>query len=155
MIKKILCLSLALSAFAVSASPGAFAKDDSEESTASAKKLTWDTQFSKGLERAKKEHKFILADIYTDWCGWCKRLDIDTFADPEFQNFANEKFVMVKVNAEDRGEGTKVAQENDVSGFPSGLVFNSEGKFLGKIFGYKKPAQYQQELAKIIKHETP
>ena len=30
----------------------------------------------------KTDPKPIFVDAYTDWCGWCKRLDKDTFSDP-------------------------------------------------------------------------
>lgn len=27
------------------------------------------------MEKARAEHKYILVDCYTDWCGWCKVMD--------------------------------------------------------------------------------
>lgn len=43
--------------------------------------------------------KFFI-DIYTNWCGWCKRMDASTFKDPVIVNYLNEHYHPVKLNAE-------------------------------------------------------
>ncbi len=50
---------------------------------------------------AKKPRK-IFVDVYTDWCGWCKKMDASTFKDPEVVKYVNEKFYAVKMDAEDK-----------------------------------------------------
>ncbi|HEY9786512.1 MAG TPA: thioredoxin family protein, partial [Candidatus Obscuribacterales bacterium] len=107
---------------------------------------------SKSLLQAKTSHKYVLADVYTDWCGWCKRLDADTFGDQQMVDYLNQKFLVVKVNAEDEGGGKQVAEKYKVTGFPCALVFEPSGKFLGKISGYLRADQYQQALENLIKH---
>lgn len=39
-------------------------------------------------------------DTYTDWCGWCKKMDKDTFSNPVISEILNSKFYPVKFNAE-------------------------------------------------------
>jgi thiol:disulfide interchange protein len=130
-------------------------KLDAQSSKLNAKGLKWNTELSKGLEQAKKEQKYVLADVYTDWCGWCKRLDADTFSDPGFVAFANQQFVCVKANAEDGGEGQHAARENKVTGYPCALVYNNSGKVIGRISGYMKAKQYEDRLMAIIKNPSP
>ena len=43
--------------------------------------------------------KFFI-DIYTDWCGWCKRMDATTFSDPAIVEYMNKNYFPVKLNAE-------------------------------------------------------
>jgi thiol:disulfide interchange protein len=111
----------------------------------------WSTNFSESLDRAEKEHKLGLADFYTSWCGWCKRLDQTTFADPAFNQYLSEHYIAVKLNAEDHGEGQRTAQKNDVSAYPTGLVFTPQGKVVGRIFGYFDASQYKAKLVKFAK----
>ncbi len=51
-------------------------------------------------EKSKKEPRKVLVDFYTTWCGWCKRMDRDTFQNPEIADYVNENFYAVKFNAE-------------------------------------------------------
>ncbi|MBI1289232.1 MAG: DUF255 domain-containing protein [Flavobacteriales bacterium] len=44
----------------------------------------------------------ILIDVYTDWCGWCKRMDATTFSDPELVKYVNENYYAVKLDAEQK-----------------------------------------------------
>lgn len=56
------------------------------------------------LEEAVEKHqenpKTILIDMYTDWCGWCKRMDETTFSNPSVAQYINTNFYPVKFNAE-------------------------------------------------------
>lgn len=58
--------------------------------------LTWDEAIAKNEKNPKK----IFIDVYTDWCGWCKRMDASTFKDKKVVNYMNENFYAVKFNAE-------------------------------------------------------
>lgn len=47
-----------------------------------------------------KNPKKIFVDVYTDWCGWCKKMDKDTFNSPEVAAYMVKNFYMVKLDAE-------------------------------------------------------
>ena len=44
----------------------------------------------------------VFIDLYTDWCGWCKKLDQTTFIDPVIVELLNSEFYAVKFNAESK-----------------------------------------------------
>lgn len=57
------------------------------------------------LEQAEKiqkkyPEKPIFVKFYTDWCGWCKKMDKTTLADPEIVNLINKNYIPVSFNAE-------------------------------------------------------
>ena len=52
------------------------------------------------LEKSKTEKRKIFIDVFTDWCGWCKRMDESTFVNPEVAQYLNDNYYAVKFNAE-------------------------------------------------------
>jgi thioredoxin-related protein len=58
----------------------------------------------------KAKPKKILIDVYTDWCGWCKRMDANTFSNPTVAAYLNEKYYCVKLNAEQKEDITFLGQ---------------------------------------------
>ena len=96
--------------------------------------------------RAKKEHKYIFIDCYTDWCGWCKVMDKETMTQPEIVNTLNSRFVAVKMDME-HGEGIQMAMKYHVNGFPSFLVFDENGRYVYQSAGYQKLAEFSKMLA--------
>lgn len=62
-------------------------------------KVNWMT-LDEAIEKSKTEKRKIFVDVYTDWCGWCKRMDDSTFADPFVAQYLNEHYYPVKFNAE-------------------------------------------------------
>jgi Thiol:disulfide interchange protein len=64
--------------------------------------------FDAALARAQAEKRLLLVDVYTDWCGWCKKLDREVFADGRVGAAAKD-LVAVKVNAEKGGRRSPAA----------------------------------------------
>jgi thioredoxin-related protein len=112
-------------------------------------RLNWQTSLAAAANQAAQEHKYVLADVYTDWCGWCKKLDKDVFPNSAVVNYLQKDFVCVKVNAEDPREGAMVAKAYKVNGFPCALVFSPEGKLLGRVGGYTAASGYIATLQQI------
>ncbi len=63
--------------------------------------INWVT-FEEAVELNKENPKMILIDLYTDWCGWCKKMDRDTYSRQEIIDYVNDKFYAVKFNAEQK-----------------------------------------------------
>lgn len=66
---------------------------------ASTVKIKWMDFEEAAALNAKKPRKFFL-DMYTDWCGWCKKMDQTTFQNPVIVDYMNKYFYAVKFNAE-------------------------------------------------------
>lgn len=80
--------------------------DNPEDSTAaSTEEIHWMTM-EEALEAIKTEPKLIFIDFYTDWCGWCKRMDATTFKDALIVKEMNENYYAVKFDAEQKEDFT-------------------------------------------------
>jgi thioredoxin-related protein len=71
---------------------------DVKEAGAKVKWYTWE----EAIKANEKEPKKLMIDLYTDWCGWCKRMDKTTFSDPKVAQYLNENFYPIKFNAEQK-----------------------------------------------------
>jgi thioredoxin-related protein len=86
-----------------------------------------------------------MVDFTADWCGWCKELDKKTYSDAKVIAFAKDKLVSVKVDTE-TPEGAKLQQKFEVSGLPTIMFLDGEGKVQGKIVGFKPAAPFLAKL---------
>jgi thioredoxin-related protein len=73
-------------------------KESAIQQTTTIKWLTME----EAIQLSKVEEKKILVDLYTDWCGWCKRMDATTFSDPYIVKYINDNYYPVKFNAEQK-----------------------------------------------------
>jgi thioredoxin-related protein len=103
--------------------------------------------------KAKAENKYLFVDCYTEWCGFCKMLDKNTFSNAKVAEIMNKNFVSVKIDME-KDYGINLCMKYRVNGFPTALVFNPEGQLVYRIMGYAEPAQYLELINKALDPAT-
>jgi protein disulfide-isomerase len=105
----------------------------------------WETNYSAALEQAAKQNKMVLLDFTgSDWCGWCLKLQKDTFSRPEFQKFAAESLILVALDfprGKQQSDGLKkqseeLAEKFGVQGFPTLVLLDPQGKEAARNVGY-------------------
>ncbi len=112
-------------------------------------KLVWQNNYSQTLRSAASQRKWVLIDVYTQWCGPCKMLDANVFSQPKVAQFLNNSFVCMKADAE-RGDGLTVAQKFHVEGYPCTLILKPNGQEKGRIIGYLDPSSYIREVSRKV-----
>jgi thioredoxin-related protein len=139
-------------------------------STTNAQKINW-MSMDEALAAQKVTPKKIFMDVYTKWCGPCKLLDKNTFSNSDVIAYINEHYYAVKFNAEgtesinfedftytnpNYQEGRKgrnathfFADALNLSGYPSLVFFEENGKLIQAIPGYKTPQQLEIFLKMI------
>ena len=107
--------------------------------------INWLT-IEEAQELSKKEPRKIIMDVYTDWCGWCKKMDKTTFADEEVAQYVNENFYAVKLKADSKDKVTfkgkefskgELAQAFRVSGYPTIVFFDKSFSKFQPVSGYR------------------
>ena len=63
------------------------------------KSIKW-MSWEEALEKSRNDKRKIFVDVYTDWCGWCKKLDKTTFAQEHIAEYINANYYPVKFDAE-------------------------------------------------------
>lgn len=61
--------------------------------------IKWHT-IQEAEELCKTAPRKIIIDFYTDWCGWCKVMDKNTFSNPNIAAYINQYYYAVKFDAE-------------------------------------------------------
>jgi thioredoxin-related protein len=64
-------------------------------------KVNW-YSIEEAVRLTSENPRVLVIDVYTDWCGWCKRMDQDTFQNPEVAAYMSENFYMVKLDGEQK-----------------------------------------------------
>lgn len=94
--------------------------------------LSWEKNLDGGLAKAKSEGKPVMIDFYTDWCGWCKKLDADTYSNQRVQDLARS-FICLKVNGD---KFPNLVSKYLIEGYPTIVFLDPAGAEVARIVGY-------------------
>ena len=140
-------------------------------SAQTAEKVKWYT-IEEALKLNATAPRKIIMDIYTDWCGWCKKMDAETFDHPVIARYINKNFYPVKFDAESStpikfGDQTFVNQgvggarksthqfatALGVSGYPAVAYFTGDLKLIGVVPGFLTAEQIEPLLHFIVQEK--
>ena len=126
--------------------------------------INW-VSIEEAVEMAEKDGKKIVVDVYTDWCGWCKVMDRQTYGNQKIADYINQNFHAVKFDAEGKeslsinGKSYKFVNQGrrgyheyaawllaGQMSFPSTTFLDSDHSLIGNIPGFIKPGQFSQIL---------
>ena len=108
----------------------------------------WLKSLSAAQKQAKTDNSLIFVDLFADWCGWCHQLEQQVFPSETFQK-ATKDHVMLRLNTEDNGDGTKLAREYQVTSLPTSVLLTSDLQVVGFIKGFL-PADKMSEAIKDL-----
>jgi protein disulfide-isomerase len=122
--------------------------------------LNWEENLETALQKAKTENKAVLVNFTgSDWCVWCQKLSAEVFSQSEFEDYANDNLILVRLDfprnieqsAETKLYNNQLAQRYGVQGFPTVLLFNSQGKMVLQT-GYQPggPVSYINHLKSYL-----
>ena len=109
--------------------------------------INWRDNWDSALEEAKKENRRILLELYMDGCPHCTHLHSETHVDPGVIQAVNSKFIPVRL---DGRKNMDIVKKFNVTGAPTTLVFEADGKEVQRFPGYYPPADYLKQLEKGV-----
>ena len=121
----------------------------------------WVTDFEAAKASAKAGGKYLLVDFTgSDWCGWCIKLKDEVFSKAHFKAEAPKNFILVeldfpkskKLSPKLTEQNAKLRDKYGVSGYPTILLMDAEGKVFAKT-GYLAggPEKYIEHLTSLAK----
>jgi thioredoxin-related protein len=114
--------------------------------------------YGQALERARRENKPVMVFFYTQWCGWSRRMDQDTFGDSSVVQYVRANFVATHIDAESWEEiavgdrtttGFQLARDFGVNAYPVNWFLSANGDRLNDLTGYIAPARFLEALVYI------
>ena len=120
--------------------------------------IKWYT-FQQAVELNKKQPKKLFIDVYTEWCGWCKKMDASTFTDPIVIKTMNKYYYAIKMDAEMTDtivfqnttfvnpEPAKKRSTHQLAnallngqlGYPTAVYLDEQYNMLSPVAGYQTP----------------
>lgn len=141
--------------------PGADQKGESHEAPKPTE-INW-VAYEDGLLLAAELDMHVLIDFSTAWCGYCKKMDRETFKDVRVIDYINDNFIAIKVDGDSRREfeidgfvtsERRITKEiYGVRGFPTFWFLESDGKKIGRQPGYQ-PASGFLSLLEYVSNRT-
>lgn len=127
-------------------------------------KIKWLT-VNEAQQLQQKEQKKIFIDVYTDWCGWCKKMDANTFNHPVISKLLTKYYHCVKLDAEN-GDTIYFSNQkffkmdtqkrtpnefavnllNGKMSYPTTVYLDENFQSLGPIPGYLEPQMMEKIL---------
>lgn len=117
--------------------------------------IKWLTM-EQAIQASKKEKRKVFIDVYTDWCGWCKKMDAATFSNAKAAEYVNKKYYAVKLDAESMKtfdyKGQTVSERElagrifGVNGYPTTVYLDENLDLLSPVQGYLEIGMWEKIL---------
>jgi thioredoxin-related protein len=129
-------------------------RKDQQKADSSLDKIQWHS-YDDAVTLARSQKKKLLVDVYTDWCGWCKKMDSDVYSDENIRAIVAANFIAVKLNAEstknvtvgtDQLDEASLARAMGVTGYPTTVFLESGAEPITKLAGYMEAKDFATVL---------
>lgn len=118
---------------------------------AAAQEVQWRHDYATARREAQQTNRPMVLDFGTKSCFWCKKLDTSTFRDARVVKELNERFVPIKIDAE---EQEKLATALGIDSFPTLVFAAPDGKILGTHSGFVDAARFGKQLQRALKESV-
>lgn len=132
-------------------------KDNPRKKVTSVNTIDW-LKYDTGIKKAAEDGKYVLVYFWNHGCGWCKRMEQDTYANEKVMDIVNAYFAPVMVNAssneyyntkDGRITTRQLVNRFRLRGFPTSCFLKPDGSILTCQPGYVPPQKFETILRYI------
>lgn len=120
----------------------------SDASKLTLKGVTFSTNLTTAIEAAKVQGKPVFVYIRSEYCGWCRKFEEETFTNQTVIKTLNEKFILVSLDADKQKNETR---NFAVFGTPTMVFLDPNGTGLKRIPGYTDTETFLGVMNEIVK----
>jgi thiol-disulfide isomerase/thioredoxin len=114
------------------------------------KEVTWDefqgpvwlTNLDEALRRARAQNKPVYAHFTAVWCGPCRRLEAEVYANARFRAYGG-RMILLKIDVDQQ---PSIARRYQVEAMPTQMLLTSAGAVITKTVGYGGPEPFYRFL---------
>lgn len=98
-------------------------------------KVRWTENIGHAMKQHRETGRPMIVYFTADYCGYCRKMERDTWSAPKVVRRMQDGFVALKVDAEKHPE---LVKRLGVEGLPATILFNSEGERVQTLSGYSR-----------------
>ena len=98
--------------------------------------IPWSTDVEDSLRQAAASGQPVLMEFTADWCVYCKKMEKNTFTNPDVAQRISDSFVAVKVDADANKE---LVKELGIKALPAILIVAPDLNVIERISGFQTP----------------
>ncbi len=108
--------------------------------------VRWQPTLESAKREATRTNRLVLIHFWAEWCGPCREMERDVFAQPEIAAAMQRNYVPVKVNVD---HFPSTAREFGVTALPADIVITPQGRLVQKFQGRTTASQYLARLDQV------
>ena len=111
--------------------------------------ISWHS-YDEGLALAKEKHKKVYLNFYADWCGYCKKMEKETYVNQDVVKYLNDHYVSIRLNSD---KEQKLSRKYNVQGLPANFFMTEKGEPIGSQPGYMGPKDFMKVLSFVYEEK--
>lgn len=111
--------------------------------------ITW-YSYEDGLARSKAEKKKIYINFHADWCGYCHKMERETFKNADVIAYLNRNYIPIRIDSD---KEKKLASQYRVRGLPDNHFLSETGENIGNQPGYLGPKDFMKIITFVYEEK--